>query len=395
MNALDWINDELEHLTDAHRRRARVECRLLDAVTIEVEGRRYLNFASNDYLNLASDQRLTAAAREALESAGCGSAASPLITGRRSAHRELEELLAAFEDTEAALLFPTGYAANVGAITSLVGAGDVVFSDAKNHASIIDGCRLSRADVRIYRHADTEHLAGLLANVAPLARRLLIVTDGLFSMDGDIAPLGELAALAEEYGAMLMVDEAHATGVFGEHGRGAGEALGIERIDVRVGTLSKALGSVGGFVAGSRVLIELLVNRARSYIFSTSPPAAVCAAGCAALQIVQEEPWRRRELLSRSARLRDTLTAQGWNIGPSTSQIVPLVIGEERMALDLAAELRLAGFWVPAIRPPSVAPGESRLRLALSYAHSDEMIAELVAVLHGFVADVADRAAKL
>jgi 8-amino-7-oxononanoate synthase len=279
-------------------------------------------------------------------------------------------------------LFSTGYAANVGTVTALVGRGDAVYSDELNHASIVDGCRLSRAEVRVYRHADADHLAELLRRDSGAFRRRLIVTDGLFSMDGDVAPLGALAELAGRHEAMLAVDEAHATGVLGAGGRGSCEAAGVEAaVDVRIGTLSKGLGSIGGFVVGRRGVIEWLVNRARTYVFSTALPSPAAAASRAALEIVRHEPERRRRLAETAAALRLTLAAQGWNIGPSTSQIIPLVVGNAAETLSLAAALRERGLLVPPIRPPSVPDGASRLRLSLSFGHTPEMVGRLVAAL--------------
>jgi 8-amino-7-oxononanoate synthase len=314
---------------------------------------------------------------EAIRSDGWGSGASPLVTGYSQRQRRLEERLAEFEGTEAALLFPSGFAANVGTIAALAGPGDTVFTDRKNHASLLDGCRLSRADVRVYPHNDWRKLESLLDRHR--GARRLIVTDSLFSMDGDLAPLAELADLAQRYDAMLMIDEAHATGVFGSLGRGVAEQLGLEgRIPIRVGTLSKALGSIGGFVAGSRRLIEWLVNRARPYIFSTAAPAAICAAGIAALDIVGAEPQRRRELLASAQTLRAALAGQGWNVGQSASQIIPLLVGDPNRAVALSARLLDRGLLVPAIRPPTVPQGEACLRISLSYGHTAEMIARLV-----------------
>ncbi len=263
-----------------------------------------INFGSNDYLGLAADPRLAAAAAKAAQQEGLGAGASPLVTGHSASHAELERRLAEFEGAEAALVFTSGFAANLGTVAALVDREDAIYADAKNHASLIDGCRLSRAETHIYRHADVDHLAELLRDSSRYRRRL-IVTDSLFSMDGDLAPLDKIADLAEKHSAMLMVDEAHATGVFGAQGRGVAEHLGVESgIHVRMGTLSKALGCAGGFVAGSRTLIDWLVNRARSYVFSTAFPPAIAAAAIAALDIVRDEPHRRRNLLDRAAQLR-------------------------------------------------------------------------------------------
>jgi len=381
MSALSWIDVELVALEERHLRRRLLTREGRQSARLTIDGRELVNFGSNDYLALAADPRLGRAVSEALEREGWGSGASPLITGHALLHRQLEERLAAFEGTEAALLFPSGYAANVGAVAALVGPGDAVFTDRKNHASLLDGCRLSRADVRVYPHNDCRRLDALLARSASYRRRL-IVTDSLFSMDGDLAPLGELADLAEQYGAMLLVDEAHATGVFGPHGRGAAEYLGGEdRVDVRVGTLSKALGCAGGFVAGSRSLIEWLVNRARPYVFSTAGPAALAAAAMAAMDIVVNEPERRRQLLVRAEGLRKELASMGWNVGASAGQIIPVIVGEADRAVRLSVRLRDEGFFVPAIRPPTVPEGEACLRISLTAGHTEEMIAALAAAM--------------
>lgn len=321
------------------------------------------------------------AAQAAIDQYGWGSGASPLILGHTTLHQRLAERLARFEGTEAAVVFASGFAANAGTVAALVGPGDVVFTDRNNHASLLDGCRLSRADVRTYAHADWEELERHLARRSHHRRRL-ILTDSLFSMDGDFAPLAELADLADRYEAMLLVDEAHATGVFGRCGRGLAEHLGVEaRVPVRIGTLSKALGGVGGFVAGSRTLVDWLVNRARPYIYSTAAPAAVAAAALAAIEIVEQEPHRRTTLLERAAWLREQLVARGWDIGRSTSQIIPIVLGEPRRAVALAAKLRERGVFVPAIRPPTVPEGQSCLRVSLSFAHTEESMERLLTAL--------------
>jgi len=378
---LDWIDGELARLDDLGLRRRLSARSGPQAARLVLDGRELTNFGSNDYLGLAADPRLVGAAIEATRQEGWGSGASPLVTGRSASHRKLEERLADFEGTEAALVFSSGFAANAGTIAALVGPGDVVFSDSKNHASLLDGCRLSRADVRVYAHGDWQRLETLLAKGAAYRRRL-IVTDSLFSMDGDLAPLKELADLSERSHAMLMIDEAHATGVFGNRGRGVAEELGVEdRVHVRVGTLSKALGCMGGFVAGKRTLIEWLVNRARPYVFSTAAPAAVAAAAIAALDIVRDEPGRRQTLRAQADWLRANLTRQGWHVGPSASQIIPLRVGDPAAAVALGVALRQRGLLVPAIRPPTVPDGESCLRISLTSGHTPEMAAALAGVL--------------
>lgn len=378
---LAWIDEELASLERQGLRRRLATRAKAQAARITLDGRELVNFGSNDYLALAADPRLARAAAEAAQQDGWGSGASPLICGYGRLHQRLEERLAELEGTEAAVVFSTGFAANAGTIAALVGPGDAVFTDRKNHASLLDGCRLSRADVRVYPHGDWQRLDQLLTK-ATRHRRRLIVTDSLFSIDGDLAPLAELADLAERHDAMLLIDEAHATGVFGPNGRGVAEQLGVEdRVDVRVGTLSKGLGSIGGFVVGSRSLVEWLVNRARPYVFSTAPPAAVAAAALAALDIVRDEPQRRQGLLSRADALRKRLAEQGWDVGKSASQIIPVVVGRSDRAVHLAAELRNRGLFVPAIRPPTVPEGEACLRISLTYGHTQQMVDQLAETL--------------
>jgi 8-amino-7-oxononanoate synthase len=386
MDPLEWVDDELERLDRDDLLRT-LPLPLRSAGTIaNVGGRQLINFASNDYLGLAADERLIAAAAEACREQGVGRGASPLICGRAECHARLEQRLAEFERTEAALLFPSGFAANAGVIPALAGEGDAIYSDAKNHASIVDGCRLSRAKCHIYPHADAHALEQLFQD-GDHYRRRLIVTDTLFSMDGDLAPLVELGELAERYNAMLLVDEAHATGVFGRRGRGIVEHLSAqqprlhEQVHVRVGTLSKALGAAGGFVCGKASLVAWLANRARTYVFSTAQPAAASAAALAALDIVESEPWRRSRLLENASRLRQRLRELGWNLAQSASQIIPLIIGSPAETMRLAKALQEQGLWVGSIRPPSVPANESLLRIGLSAAHTDEMREVLVNVL--------------
>jgi 8-amino-7-oxononanoate synthase len=379
---LGWISEALTKWeAQGLRRRLTARSGPQDGGLLALSGKSYINFGSNDYLGLAAEC-LSESVRDALAKCGWGAGSSPLITGRGELHAALERALARFEGTEAALLFTSGYAANVGAITALVGPGDTIFSDAKNHASIIDGCRLSGAAIHKYPHCDVAGLRTALQQQGPAARRRLIVTDTLFSMDGDLAPLADITELAAEYDAMLMIDEAHATGVFGAQGRGVAEHLQVEQgVHIRVGTLSKALGSHGGFVAGSQALIDWLTNRARAYVFSTAAPEALAAAGLASLEYVRDEPHRRQQLLAASASLRRALIERGYRIGATQSQIIPIYIGAAERAMQAAQTLRDAGLWVPGIRPPSVPEGESLLRISLSYAHTPAMIEQLLAEL--------------
>jgi 8-amino-7-oxononanoate synthase len=336
---------------------------------ITVDGRPVLLFCSNNYLGLATHPALRRAAIDALERWGCGTGSSRLISGHTALHAAVEARLAAFKGTEAALLFPSGYQANVGAITALVGRGDHVFSDALNHASIVDGCRLARATVHVYPHADVGALEATLAATPPGGRRL-VVTDSVFSMDGDRAPLAEIVRLAEAHDALVMVDEAHATGVLGPSGAGLASALGLaDRIAVHMGTLGKALGGAGAYVAGSRALVDLLVNRARSFVFTTAlPPATVAAAG-AALDVVVAEPERRECVLAHAARLRAGLRVLGFDVRGDT-QIVPVCLGGNARAVEVADRLLAAGVLATAIRPPTVPEGSARIRVTPMATHT-------------------------
>lgn len=380
---MKWLAQQLDQLAAEGLQRERRTVTQLPGGWIECAGVRLRNFASNDYLNLASDPRVIAAARDAL-AGGVGSRASALVTGHTMWHQRLEQRLAEFEETEAALLFPSGYAANVGTLAALIDANDVVLCDRWNHASLIDGCRLSGARMRVYRHDDLPGLRSELQKAASAQRRW-IVTDSVFSMDGDLAPLPELCDLAEEFQATLIVDEAHGTGVFGEHGRGVAELTQTEpRIGVRIGTLSKSLGTLGGFVSGSRVLIDWLWNRARSQMFSTALPPSLCAGAMAALDIVQSEPERRRRLSELCMSLRDELRRRGVEPLPtSVGPIVPIIIGEPERTVTMARRIEAMGFRVAAIRPPTVAQGTSRLRISVTTAcHETDLheLAEAVAV---------------
>nr|WP_216618432.1 8-amino-7-oxononanoate synthase [Corallococcus carmarthensis] len=335
---------------------------------VRVGDERLVNFSSNDYLGLAASPAVRAAAASALERYGVGTGASRLVVGDMVPHQRLEARLARFERAEAVRLFNSGYAANTGILPALVGPGDAVFSDALNHASLVDGCRLSRARVVVYPHADVAALTRALAETP--GRRKLVVTDSVFSMDGDVAPLRELVAACEAHGAALMVDEAHATGVLGARGAGLCEALGVEgRVDLRMGTLSKALGGMGAYVATSRAVADLLVSRARPFVYSTALPAALCAAAECAVDLVEHDPAPRERLWGHIHRFTGGLRALGLPAEPR-SAIFPVILGEPARALDAAKRLREAGLLVKAIRPPTVPEGTSRLRFCLSAAHT-------------------------
>ncbi|HEX6041390.1 8-amino-7-oxononanoate synthase [Longimicrobium sp.] len=350
---------------------------------VVVNGRSAIDFSSNDYLGLAADPRLAAAAARALEDAGTGAGAARLISGNHPLHERLEREVAAFKQAPAALLFASGYAANTGAIPALVGRGDAVYSDALNHASLIDGCRLSRAESRVFPHLDVDALHRMLAEDEGRFARRMIVVDAVFSMDGDLFPLDRLVEVARGHGAWTYVDDAHGTGVLGPNGRGAAERFGVEdAFDVRMGTLGKALGTAGAFVAGSERLRDWLMNRARPFVFTTGTPPALAAAAMEALRIARAEPWRRERLRDNARRMRDGLAALGFEVpGEADGHIVPVVLGDAERTMRVDAALRARGFLVGAVRPPTVPPGGSRLRITLSAAHTAKQIDGLLDAL--------------
>ena len=337
-------------------------------------------FADNDYLGLANDLRLKAASKEAIDRYGAGAGAARLITGTKSPHVALEHHLARFKGTEDALVWATGYMANVGTIAALVGKGDAIFSDELNHASIVDGCRLSKADIFIYRHNDMNDLAAKIAATGPRRRRLA-VSDAVFSMDGDILDLPRFLEICRASGVLSMIDEAHSTGVMGETGRGLCEHFGVEHPDILMGTLSKALGSEGGYVCASRTVCDYLRNRARSFIFSTAHNPGSAAAADAALTILESHPELARTVRAKAKRFAATLSACGVP-AKTESAIVPVIVGDERRAVALSARLEEAGFLVPAIRYPTVARGAARLRVSVSASSGDsdlQALAETIA----------------
>jgi 8-amino-7-oxononanoate synthase len=348
--------------------------------TLLIDGREAINFSSNNYLGLANHPKLREAAKQAIDRYGCGSGASRLISGNMTLHEELESKIAELKGTQAALVFNSGFQANTGVIPVLVGEGDVILSDALNHASIIDGCRLSRAKIVVYGHGDLDELERGLKESSPNSRKL-IVTESLFSMDGDEASLMDIVSLAEKYGAMVMVDEAHATGVYEPNGAGIVAKLGLgERVLVQMGTLGKALGGFGAYVAGGKVLRELLINRCRSFIFTTSLPPAVMAMAIAAIDLLEQEPQRREALRNNCELLRGGLKALGYSLGTSQSQILPLMIGDTSRCMKLSEDLLHRGVFAQGIRPPTVPPGTSRLRITLMATHTREHIDQALTV---------------
>jgi 8-amino-7-oxononanoate synthase len=382
MAHMDFLERELSALDDAGLRRQLREVGSAQAREITLNGQRVLNFCSNNYLGLASHPVVTEAAHAALREWGLGSGASRLIVGNQRVHEAVEAQLAGLVHTQAALLFNSGYHANLGVIPALVGDGDTIYSDELNHASLIDGCRLSRAAVEVYRHLDLEHLADALGRAGGDGRRL-IVTDGVFSMDGDRSPVAELSQLAGQHGAMLMVDEAHSVGVLGERGQGLCHEAGVEP-DVRMGTLGKAVGGFGAFIAGSAVLREYLLNRGRTFVYTTALPAAVVAAAGAAVGLIRgpEGTARRSQLFARISELSSGLERLGLLMpGSGSTPVFPVLVSDAGRVMQCSERLLEAGIYAQGIRPPTVPRGTSRLRFALMADHTEEDIARVLDAL--------------
>ncbi|TVL98960.1 MAG: 8-amino-7-oxononanoate synthase [Candidatus Brocadia sp. WS118] len=377
---IDFILDELADLQNRSLLREYKTIEGAQGPYVHINGKLYLSFCSNNYLGLANHPKIKQAAIEAIHQYGWGAGASRLVSGTMILHQELEKKIAEFKGTEAALLFPTGYMANLGALCALVSKGDIVIGDKLNHASIIDGCRLSAATFRVYPHKDVGQLESLLQRSSEY-RRKLVVTDSVFSMDGDTAPLTEIVSIAKRHDAVLMVDDAHAMGVFGKQGKGLIEHYGLEgKIDVIMGSFSKAIGSIGGFIAGSKPLIDFLKNKSRSFIYTTALPPAVCAASLAGLTLIQEDAslidslWRNiTSLKTRLLQFMNTISVE--------SPIVPLIVGSAEDAVNVATKLYENGILIPAIRPPTVPPGTSRLRISLMATHSEKDINRLIEIL--------------
>ena len=394
---IPFETDLRQRLTDIRSQGLLRELRRVDspqASHIRVNGQNLLNFSSNDYLGLADDPALKEAAINAIKQFGAGSGAARLVCGSLAPHHELEEALAAFKGTPAALSFSSGYATAIGTICALLGKDDIIILDKRVHACIVDAARLSAAKIRVFAHNDLEDLKDKLewAEKFPSsrfqvqdARHVLIVTESIFSMDGDAAPLRELVALKEEYGAWLMVDEAHATGLYGRNRRGLAEELGVgDQIEIQMGTLGKALGASGGYVCGSRALIDFLVNRARSFVFSTAPVPAATAAATAGIRLVQSDEGeaRRKTLWTKVGQFQSAI---GHRPSAIPGAIVPIIIGEEEKAVQAACQLREKDIFVPAIRYPTVARGQARLRVTLTAAHTDDELHQLANALKPIV----------
>ena len=384
MHTDDWLQTEYTGLKDAGLLRHLRTVMSAPSGTIRLDGRKVVLLGSNNYLGLSTHPQVIAAAVEATEEYGTGSSGSRLISGNSELYTTLEVNLAKTKGTEASLVFSSGYAANTSIIPVLAGENDLILSDELNHASIIDGCRLSRATKKIYRHCSVAHLENLLTESSGFRRRL-IITDGVFSMDGDIAPLSDIYKVATDHDAMLLVDDAHGFGVLGKDGAGTVAHFELQGEDIiQMGTLSKAIGGLGGYVAGSRTLIELLINRARGFIFTTGLPPATLAAADAALNIMRSTPELRERLLKNAETLKAALIDFGYTLLPSQTQILPVLLEEPQRATKVAEALLLKGIYAPAIRPPAVPLGASRLRVTVMATHTED---ELQRAMIGF-ADV-------
>ncbi|MGR3293155.1 MAG: 8-amino-7-oxononanoate synthase [Candidatus Scalindua sp.] len=348
---------------------------------VEIDGKMFLSFCSNNYLGLANHPSVIKAVKDAVGKYGWGAGASRLVSGNMTLHETLENAISRFKGKEAAIIFPTGYMANLGAISTLVSNGDLVICDKLNHASIIDGCRLSGADFRVYAHCNMEKLENILKKSSKYNRKL-IVTDSVFSMDGDLAPLPDIVRIATEHNAMVMVDEAHGTGVFGGNGRGVVEHFDLNKeIDVVMGTLSKAIGSLGGYVSGEIDLINYLRNKARSFMYTTALPPAVCAASIAGIKLIQENPSIRESLWYNVRFIKGKLSSLNIDMISSESQIIPILIGDAQKAVEISKLLYKRGILIPAIRPPTVPANSSRLRMTVMSSHTQGDLESLFEIL--------------
>ena len=380
-NALDYLKDHLRELDDQG---LLLHPRTLEGPTgarARYDGRDVINLASNNYLGLASHPRMTAAAAKAAAELGAGTGAVRTIAGSMAIHRDLERRFADFKHAEDALMFQAGFTANAGTVAAILSKEDVIVSDRLNHASIIDGARLSRAEIKVFEHKDAEHADRLLEETEAPGRRQLLITDGVFSMDGDIAPLPALVEVAEKHGAIMMIDDAHASGVLGTGGAGTVDHFGLHgRVDIQVGTLSKAIGVLGGFIAGPSHLIEWLVNRGRPYLFSTSAPPAVVAACIEALNIIRDEPERLERLWSNTRFFKEGLHALGFDTGMSETPITPVITEDEEKTQAFARRLFEEAVFAPAIVFPTVARGRARVRTIVTAEHTEEDLKEALDV---------------
>ena len=378
---MKYISDELEEIKKAGLYRELNIVEGAQGTHLEIKGRTYLSFCSNNYLGLANNPLVIKAVKDAVEKYGWGAGASRLVSGNMTLHEALEDEISRFKGKEASIVFPTGYMANIGTISSLVSKGDLVICDKLNHASIIDGCRLSGADFRVYAHCDMEKLENILIKSTKYSRKL-IVTDTVFSMDGDLTPLPDIVRIASKYDAMVMADEAHGTGVFGKSGGGVVEHFNLsKKVSIIMGTLSKAVGSLGGYVTGDTDLINYLRNKARPFMYTTALPPAVCAASIAGIRMIQKNPSLRTSLWNNVRYLKEKLDLLNFNVIPSESPIIPILIGDAKKAVDVSKFLYKKGILIPAIRPPTVPAKSSRLRMTVMSTHTREDMERLLDIL--------------
>jgi glycine C-acetyltransferase len=381
-NPLSWLGEQLDEWRKAGTYQ---RLRLLESACepiSRVDGREVINLASNNYLGLANHPKLVEAAIDAASKYGAGSGAVRTISGTMDLHMELERRIAAFKKVEACVVFQSGFTANAGTVSAILGPEDHIVSDALNHASIIDGCRLSRAKIHVFPHRDVATADALLRDLADKPGRKLLITDGVFSMDGDIAPLPALVEVAERYGAIMMIDDAHSSGVLGSNGRGTVDHFNLHgRVDIQVGTLSKAVGVLGGYVCGSRDLIEYLYHRARPFLFSTSHPPAVVGACLAAFDLLENEPERIDELWENTRYFKDALRAAGFDIGASETPITPILVGEASTAHEFSRRLFEHGLWATGIGYPTVPEGRARIRTIVTATHSPELLDRAAEIL--------------
>ena len=385
-----FLHGELKSIDEAGLLRSLRRIETPQQVEVHSGDRELINFSSNDYLGLAAHESLRMAAQDGVETLGAGAGSARLISGSQTIAHELEAALGAFKQTEAALSFSSGYAAALGTVPALVGQGDVVIIDKLVHACLVDAARLSGAKLRVFKHNDLADLESILQWADEREGNTLVITESVFSMDGDLAPVRDLVQLKNRYGAWLMLDEAHATGLYGEGRRGIAEEMDVaDGVEVQLGTLGKALGAAGGYICGSQALIDLLVNRARSFIFSTAPVPAQLSAAKRGVELVQSNEGEalRTRLWANVDALKNGLIQQGWKLPVVRSAIMPLMIGDEREALALAERLREAGVWVPAVRYPTVARGAARLRVTVSAAHQPKHLDALLEALGSGTAD--------
>jgi glycine C-acetyltransferase len=381
-NPLNYLTEELNELkrTGSYFRLRELEsaCEPIS----RVDGKEVINLASNNYLGLANHPKLKEAAIEAVRKYGAGSGAVRTITGTMDLHMKLERRIAAFKHTEACVVFQSGFTANAGTVSSILTPDDHIISDELNHASIIDGCRLSRAKIHVFRHRDVAHAAEVLEGLKDKPGHKLLVTDGVFSMDGDIGPLDKLTELAERYGAIMMVDDAHSSGVLGRNGRGTVDHFNLTgRVQIQVGTLSKAVGALGGYVCGSQDLIEYLYHRARPFLFSTSHPPAVTAACLAAFEIMENEPERVQALWDNTKYFKELLKQAGFDTGASETPITPVIVGEARTAMEFSKALFEEGLWATGLGFPTVPKGKARIRAIVTATHTREQLERAVEIL--------------